>query len=77
MARESKQDRADRRIADCGSYVVYSLSNGGMSVTPDWPEFSKWNATDGGGPGLGSRVRLAADLQQHLNRITRKHKVKR
>ena len=48
-----------------GPYKVYSRADGTLIVEPEWPDSPPW--TDGGGPGLLSRMGLANDLQAWLN----------
>lgn len=62
--------RRVRRTAlmrDSGPYEVKSLANGNMRITPSWPQFPAFTEEAGGGPGLRSRLSLAADLARWLN----------
>jgi hypothetical protein len=80
LTRAERDERNDLRrarylIAQCGPYKVSSLANGDMKVamlTPDWPQFPKYNEHDGGGPGLFSRLALASELETYLNRLARR-----
>jgi len=54
-------------IRESGPYKVVSCADGTLSVKPTWPQFQPWNEEDGGGPGLFSRMALAANLQRWLN----------
>ena len=83
VRRETAERRGERNelrraryfIAQCGPYKVSSLANGDMKVailTPDWPQFPKYNELDGGGPGVLSRLELASELETYLNRLKAK-----
>lgn len=54
-------------IKQSGPYTVRSQANGELTVKPTWPQFPPWNKLDGGGPGMGSRLNLADDLEKWLN----------
>lgn len=56
-----------KTVKRAGPYIVQSCADGTMVVTPNWPMFRKFDPDEGGGPGLGSRLGLAADLQDWLN----------
>ena len=75
MARQGVPRGADKggemrrpaSVKKSGPYVVKSAADGSLLVTPAWPQFRPYDDEDGGGPGLGSRLQLAADLQAWLN----------
>jgi hypothetical protein len=50
-----------------GPYEVKSLANGELRVSPAWSQFRPYTEADGGGPGMSSRLALAADVQDFLN----------
>ena len=54
-------------VTKSGPYKVKSLASGVLKVEPTWPQFPVWTEEDGGGPGMGSRMALAADLERWLN----------
>ena len=54
-------------IRDAGPYKVASCADGTLRVYPEWPTLPKWNEQDGGGPGLGDRLELAARIEKMLN----------
>ena len=54
-------------VRRAGPYKVYSVTDGTLVVQPTWPQFSKWNKEDGGGPGLLWRLELASEMQDWLN----------
>ena len=59
--------RRPSAVRKAGPYKVSSCSDGSLSVTPTWPDFPVWNADEGGGPGLFSRLHLAGELERWLN----------
>ena len=59
--------RRPRAVRRAGPYVVESLADGGLIVTPAWPAFRPWTPEEGGGPGVFSRLDLAGELQRWLN----------
>lgn len=67
MATPATAKRRPSFVTKCGPYVVRSCADGSLEVTPSWPQFPPYNDEDGGGPGLFSRVHLAAELQAWLN----------
>ena len=54
-------------VREAGPYRVESCADGTLRVYPEWPTLPKWNEQDGGGPGLGSRMELAARIEEMLN----------
>lgn len=50
-----------------GPYRVYSHADGKLTIYPAWSQYKKWTAEDGGGPGMPTRLALAAELQDWLN----------
>lgn len=62
-----KRARRTALMQQSGPYVVKSLANGELRVTPAWAQFRPYTEADGGGPGMGSRLALAADVQDFLN----------
>lgn len=50
-----------------GPYQVESTIGGQLVIVPKWSQVPVWTEEDGGGPGLFSRLALAADLQAWLN----------
>ena len=59
--------RRSKLIRDSEPYQCASHADGTITVTPAWPQFSSWTEEDGGGPGRGPRLKLAAQLQAWLN----------
>ena len=54
-------------VGEAGPYRVESCADGTLRIYPEWPALPKWNEQDGGGPGLGSRMELAARIEEMLN----------
>ena len=59
--------RVYKIIKEAGPYVVNSCADGTLKVYPKWPTLDPYNPPEGGGPGLGDRMELAARLEQLLN----------
>ena len=59
--------RRPAMVRQSGPYKVDSVADGTMIVTPSWPQCPAWRKGEGGGPGLFSRLGLAADLERWLN----------
>lgn len=59
--------RRTAMLKRAGPYKVASSVDGVMHVTPAWPDFPPFDVKEGGGPGMFSRMRLAADLERFLN----------
>lgn len=56
-------------INKAGPYRADSCADGTIKITPTWSQFPKWNEQDGGGPGLGSRWEVAAEIEKLLNEL--------
>ena len=56
-------------IKESGPYRAASNADGTILIIPAWPQFSKYNPEEGGGPGLFSRIALAKDIEELLNAV--------
>jgi len=56
-------------VKKSGPYKVTSQLDGTLIVYPAWHQFLEWRPETGGGPGLFSRLALAAELQEWLNNV--------
>ena len=54
-------------VKHSGPYKCVSYADGRIEVTPRWPQYQVWIPETGGGPGVGSRIALAAELERWLN----------
>lgn len=54
-------------IRNSGPYKVNSCANGEVRMHPQWPQYRPWTAKTGGGPGLLTRLSLAAEIERLLN----------
>ena len=63
----TKRVRRSPLLKESGPYMVGSKANGEIYISPAWPQCPKYTVEDGGGPGLFSRLRLAADIAEFLN----------
>ena len=65
--------RVFKIIRESGPYQADSCADGTIRITPMWRQFPKWNEQDGGGPGLSTRMNLAARIEQTLNRLLKEN----
>ena len=63
--------RRTKFMKESGPYRVLSCADGSLRVTPEWPQDPPWSEDEGGGPGLFSRLQLAAEIEEFLNVGTR------
>ena len=55
-------------VKKAGPFRCVSLANGHILISPAWSQYEKeWTLEEGGGPGFGGRMGLAADLERWLN----------
>ena len=75
-----KRKRRTTTMREAGPYKVVSMADGTLRVHPewsgaDWPGRPAWmrltepERSEGGGPGILSRMRLAEELQDWLNAV--------